>query len=277
MNQTISTIVNGEIGDQVSINDRGLLYGDGCFETIAVQQGKLLLWDRHIERLTTGCNRLGIDVSQVIDLLVDEAQDIVRGSDRAVLKIIITRGIGERGYRVSKKVKPTRILSISSWPDFEKNYRDEGIAVRLCDTRLSDNKALAGIKHLNRLEQVLARSEWNDEFQEGFMMNGAGDVVEGTMSNIFVQIGSEVVTPKIESCGVSGVMRHVILDELTSTDIVCKQRSINPELLYGADAIFICNSIIGLWPVTSFEDKNFPITDLERKLQKAIHNVCITE
>lgn len=147
--------------------------------------------------------------------------------------------------------------------------------MRLCDTRLSENKTLAGIKHLNRLEQVLARSEWQDQYQEGLMLNQAGQVVEGTMSNVFVQIGDEVITPLLNHCGVAGVMRSVIFDKLSDKNINCQQRQLELQILYEADAIFICNSIIGLWPVISLDNKSFPITDLQRYLQNAISNVCI--
>lgn len=275
MSTNITSLVNGVAAEQISIADRGLQYGDGCFETIAVQQGQALLWDRHIQRLVSGCQRLGINASVIADELSVDAKNIITSAMDGVLKIIVTRGAGERGYRSDNTQRPSRIVTFSPSPQYPKDYRREGIAMRLCDTRLSENKTLAGIKHLNRLEQVLARSEWQDQYQEGLMLNQAGQVVEGTMSNVFVQIGDEVITPLLNHCGVAGVMRSVIFDKLSDKNINCQQRQLELQILYEADAIFICNSIIGLWPVISLDNKSFPITDLQRYLQNAISNVCI--
>ncbi len=275
MSTNITSLVNGVAAEQISIADRGLQYGDGCFETIAVQQGQALLWDRHIQRLVSGCQRLGINASVIADELSVDAKKIITSTMDGVLKIIVTRGAGERGYRLDNTQRPTRIVTFGPSPQYPKDYRCEGIAMRLCDTRLSENKTLAGIKHLNRLEQVLARSEWQDQYQEGLMLNQAGQVIEGTMSNVFVQIGDEVITPLLNHCGVAGVMRSVIFDKLSDKNIICQQRQLELQTLYEADAIFICNSIIGLWPVISLDNKSFPITDLQRYLQNAISNVCI--
>lgn len=275
MSTNITSLVNGVAAEQISIADRGLQYGDGCFETIAVHQGQALLWDRHIQRLVSGCQRLGINASVIADELSVDAKNIITSAMDGVLKIIVTRGAGERGYRSDNTQRPTRIVTFGPSPQYPKDYRCEGIAMRLCDTRLSENKTLAGIKHLNRLEQVLARSEWQDQYQEGLMLNQAGQVIEGTMSNVFVQIGDEVITPMLNHCGVAGVMRSVIFDKLSDKNINCQQRQLELQTLYEADAIFICNSIIGLWPVISLDNKSFPITDLQRYLQNAISNVCI--
>lgn len=273
----VTSLVNGEMIDHVSISDRGLLYGDGCFETIAVQHGRALLWDQHLQRLKTGCARLGIKPDSTDDRLAAEAEKIIHNTEKGVLKLIITRGAGGRGYRADQTLGPTRILSLTPWPTFPKNYRAEGIAMRLCDTRLSENEKLTGIKHLNRLEQVLARSEWQDQYQEGLMLDQAGFVIEGTMSNIFIQTGNEMKTPALGNCGVSGIMRDVILGYLSDTNIICQETRIDLSMIYNADAIFVCNSIIGLWPVISLENNFFPITELERKLQDAISDVCVTE
>ncbi len=277
MNTVTTSMVNGKISDQISVNDRGLQYGDGCFETIAVQHGRALLLDKHISRLVTGCARLGISQNGLADQLTEEAEKFAQSTEKGVLKIIITRGAGGRGYRTDQTLNPTRILSLSPWPHYPKDYRTEGIAMRLCDTRLSKNKKLAGIKHLNRLEQVLARSEWQDSHQEGLMLDQAGHVIEGTMSNIFIQIGNELRTPGLEDCGVSGVMRNEILRQLSKAGVNCQETRIDLDMIFNADALFVCNSLIGLWPVTSLNDKLFSITETERELQEAIKDVCVAD
>ena len=238
---TIATrhLVNGKPTDHITVVDRGLHYGDGCFETIAVQHGHALLWEKHLARLHGGCERLGIKVAADFSLIKQEAEQLVAGVDRAVLKIIITRGQGGRGYRPQTGSSPTRILSLSPWPVYPQDYRSTGIALRLCDTRLSENSKLAGIKHLNRLEQVLARAEWQEDFQEGLMLSQSGDVIEGTMSNVFAQVGDKVVTPLIETSGVTGIMREVIIKQLAKSEINCEQRRVDLEIFYNADAMFI--------------------------------------
>lgn len=276
MNTLSKSIVNGKTSDFVSINDRGLQFGDGCFETIAVQHGRALLLDEHLQRLTTGCARLGINLDGLAEQLSGETEKLVQTTEKGVLKIILTRGAGGRGYRTDQKLEPTRILSLTPWPHYPKDYRTEGIAMRLCDTRLSENKNLAGIKHLNRLEQVLARSEWQDSHQEGLMLDQAGHAIEGTMSNIFIQTGNELRTPSLDYCGVSGVMRNEILQHLAKVGANCQESRIDLDVIYKADALFVCNSLIGLWPVTSLDDKSFPIIETERELQEAIKDVCVT-
>ncbi|MFV1996422.1 MAG: aminodeoxychorismate lyase [Acidiferrobacterales bacterium] len=277
MNTAIVGMVNGRISDHISANDRGLQFGDGCFETIAVEHGRALMLDKHLIRLATGCERLGINLDGLVDQLTEEAGKVARSAEKGVLKIILTRGAGGRGYRTDPELVPTRILSLAPWPHFPKDYRTEGIAMRLCDTRLSENRKLAGIKHLNRLEQVLARSEWHDSHQEGLMLDQAGHVIEGTMSNIFIQVGNELRTPDLARCGVSGVMRNEILRYLSKAGIICRESRIDLEMVFSADALFVCNSLIGLWPVTSLDDKSFPITDRERELQEAIKDVCVAD
>lgn len=215
-------------------------------------------------------------MTSIIELIKQEAEQLAADVDRAVLKIIITRGQGGRGYLAQADLMPTRILSLSAWPDYPQDYRVTGIALRLCDTRLSENNKLAGIKHLNRLEQVLARAEWQDDYQEGLMLTRSGDVIAGTMSNVFLQVGDKIVTPLIETSGVAGVMRETIVKQLSKTGGNFEEVQIDLPMLYNADAMFISNSLIGLWPVTSLENKTFPITELERQLQDALVDVCAT-
>lgn len=276
MTTRITHLVNGKSTDHIAVSDRGMQYGDGCFETIAVQHGRMLLQEQHLRRLNNGCERLGIKIASILEQIKQEAEQLAASVDRAVLKIIVTRGQGSRGYRAQADLAPTRILSLSAWPVYPQDYRTTGIALRLCDTRLSENSKLAGIKHLNRLEQVLARAEWQDDYQEGLMLTRSGDVIAGTMSNVFIQIGDKIVTPLIEVCGVAGIMRETIINQFTKTGIGCKQARVDLPMLYNADALFISNSLIGLWPVTALENKTFPITELERQLQDALVDVCAT-
>lgn len=265
--------VNGVATDAVSARDRGFQYGDGLFETIAVQRGTPLLLDRHLARLSTGTARLGFQISPA--LLREEAGQLCRDVERGVLKIIVTRGISERGYRGDPAATPTRVLSLSDWPSYPAAYVKEGVDVRLCRMRLATQPALAGLKHLNRLEQVLARAEWGDEFAEGLMQDESDNIVEGTMTNVFLVRDKTLVTPALDRCGVEGVMRAEILERAARLGIASRVETVTPEHLEQAQEIFLTNSLIGLWPVRRIEHRSYAIGDITRKIQQAIRDAHV--
>ncbi len=252
-------LVNGVESDQINLIDRGLQYGDGLFETIAVVDRRPELWGRHMARLQQGCLRLRIPAPDEGLLLAEAAQLIAtRSAERSVLKIIVTRGAGGRGYRPPEHPKPTRILSLTPWPDYPAENRTAGTRLHLCETRLGSNPALAGIKHLNRLEQVLARSEWSDpEIAEGAMMDGEGCLIEGTMSNLFFVRRGEVITPDLSQCGVAGVMRGALIEHLRSEGVPVTIRPIALSELDEMEEAFCSNSLIGLWPIRQLGEQGF--------------------
>lgn len=259
-------LVNGHATEQISVHDRGLQYGDGVFETLAVRDGRPLLWERHMERLARGCERLAIPIPDRVQLRT-EALSVCGETPRAVLKIIITRGSGARSYRVIQPLSATRILSLYPWPDAIDSCAAEGVAVRVCSTRLSDNIQLAGIKHLNRLEQVLARNEWDGaEIAEGLMLDRAGRVIEGTMSNLFIVQENELATPDLSAAGVAGIMRGLILELAAEMAIRVQVKLLTLEDVMAAREIFLCNSIIGLWPVRRLGEVAYPIGAVTRHL-----------
>jgi len=267
----MTVLINGKIDNCVASSDRGLQYGDGVFETIAIKNGESEHWYEHMARLTEGCRRLNIPPPDTLQLLA-EAQKLYAGKEQAVLKIIITRGSGGRGYRSPDKVMPTRILSVHPWPSHPSNYVHEGIHLHLCATQLSSQVALAGIKHLNRLEQVIARNEWHDpDISEGLMLDGNGNVVEGTMSNYFAVVNNELLTPMIVDCGVAGIMRSHIIKQASLHNIVVRESSIKLDELFLADELFICNSIIGIWPVRKFLNKSYKVIgDVTAKIMEGL-------
>ena len=268
-------LVNGVSTDQISISDRGLNYGDGCFETIAVKSGAPLLWQRHMDRLFASCKTLGIATNFDATTLAAEAKRVIESKDTAVLKIVVTRGTGGQGYRPGTDTAATRIVSAHPWRSRPPEFRADGVRLRVCDTRLSHQPRLAGIKHLNRLEQVLGRAEWRDEYEEGLMLDTDDQVIEGTMSNLFVQQGEQFVTPALEKSGVNGVMRAEIMEQLVRMGIGCKQSSVSVDMIYNADGLFVCNSLVGVWPVIAVEQKKYPVTELTRQIQHAIESVTV--
>jgi 4-amino-4-deoxychorismate lyase len=241
-------LVNGRRTDVLPVSDRGLLYGDGVFETVAVRGARPVQLERHMRRLEAGCRRLGI-ASTPIDPVRGEAKRLARQTERAVLKIIITRGVGGRGYRADLHAPPTRIVGLHPWPDYSPQFRAQGIAATVCSTRLARNPALAGIKHLNRLEQVLARNEWAHEYQEGLVLDTAGRPVEGTMSNLFLVRDDTLLTPELRGCGVAGIMRERIMEYARDAGIPMRVAELGMEDVNRAQGLFFCNAIIGIWPV----------------------------
>lgn len=260
-------LVNGEYRDHIEIADRGFQYGDGLFETIEIKNGQAVFLDRHLHRLQSGCSRLRIPCPDP-ELIRSEAALLCKNSPLAVLKLIITRGSGGRGYRQPPVLQPTRVLSLHPYPDYPEHYRQQGIAVRFCRTRLGLNPSLAGIKHLNRLEQVLARAEWDDpEIQEGFMLDMDNHVIEGTMTNLFYFKGNAAYTPTLTHSGVDGITRRILMGLLRKRDIAVHETACTVEELSTADEVFICNSIIGIWPVQTIENIRYAVGPLTRQCQ----------
>lgn len=259
-------LIDGELQTGLPADDRGLLYGDGLFETIAVRDGQPLLLAEHLQRLLDGCQRLGIP-SPSIGLLRQEALQLSADQARAVLKIIVTRGSGGRGYRPPSKAVARRILSLHAWPEYPADYSLKGVEVRLCKLRLGHNPALAGIKHLNRLEQVIARAEWSDEsIAEGLLLDQEESLIEGTMSNIFLYRDGCLLTPQLQHCGVLGIMRQYLLQLADELGIPYQITSLGLPDVMAAEQMFLCNSVIGLWPVRLFSGREYAVDGMVRQL-----------
>jgi len=242
--------------DALDPRDRGLAYGDGVFETILIHRGVPVWWDAHIARLLRGCATLGI-VAPILDFLRVEADALIEQCACGVLKIIVTRGVGERGYAPLSNAPPTIVLSLSDAP--APPPRD-GLNLRWCDTPLAIQPRLAGLKHLNRLEQVLARAEWNDGdldepvFHEGLQCDTTGRVVGATSANLFVLRNERWLTPPVADCGIAGVCRSWILGNITETaEAVVARADVE-----SADAIVLCNAVRGILPVAALGSRRWP-------------------
>jgi len=253
-------LLNGQSADSIDLLDRGLHYGDGLFETIAVINEQPLCLEKHLQRLLSGCERLKFDFDDIA-ILESEINSICKNIDRAILKITVTAGVGGRGYNRSRsELKPTRLLAIHPWPDYPDNYSSQGIQVHLCSSRLGHNPGLAGIKHLNRLEQVLARNEWDDaNTMEGLMLDIDDNVIEGTMSNLFIILpDKKLITPDVSLCGIAGIVRQYILDNCAELSYTSDVKKISLKDVYAASEMFFCNSVAGIMPVRQLGDHEFP-------------------
>jgi 4-amino-4-deoxychorismate lyase len=266
-------LVDGEPANSVPLDDRGLQFGDGLFETLVVQSGEAQFLTRHIARLAAGCERLEFpDIDW--QLLRDEITAFTENRQTGVLKLILTRGSSRRGYAVADNPPLRRILclsDVSQWPD---NPASRGIRARMCHMRLAIQPLLAGLKHLNRLEQVLARREWQDEaIREGLLCDTQERVIEGTMSNLFLVNDGVLQTPRLDACGVAGVMRSVIIDLAEQTSLPLEIGVLSRQDVAQASEVFICNSLIGIWPVVMIDNVGkYPVGTLTRRLQTLLQN-----
>lgn len=258
------TLVDGAAQAQVRADDRGLLYGDGLFETILVVHGRAPLWSRHMTRLIEGCTRLGLPMPDV-NVLAHEASVVWDGMDRAVVRITFTRGSGSRGYASPASARLLRIVAANPAPEIPQRWYHRGVRVCCCDLRLSTQPRLAGIKHLNRLENVLARAEWSDaSITEGVLRDADGCVISATAANVFIVLGGRPVTPKLDRCGVAGVARAQVLAWHDDIDV----RDMGMDELMRADEIFLTNAVRGIVPVTALDDRCWQVGPVARDLQQ---------
>jgi 4-amino-4-deoxychorismate lyase len=249
----LSTWINGRRSTRIDCRDRGLQYGDGVFETMRVRHGRIRLLEYHLERLEAGCRQLRI-AGPSLPLLRRELARAAALRSEGVLKLIITRGAGRRGYRPTGRERCTRILALHSLPKTVRTDASRPVRVRLCATPLGLNPRLAGLKTLNRLESVLARAEWNDaRIWEGLMRDLDENIVCGTMSNLFLRRGSILMTPVLDRCGVAGVMRRWILQAARELRLKAVERRLRWQDLSTAEEVFMSNAVVGVRSVAVIE------------------------
>ncbi|WP_449428777.1 aminodeoxychorismate lyase [Rhodanobacter umsongensis] len=262
-------LINGVPTDQVPALDRGLAYGDGLFESIRFVAAVAPLWPRHMQRLGESCGRLRIPVPDTEQLLC-EAREVARDMPQSVVRITVTRGIGERGYALPASPQPMRLVAAFAPPPVAAEAYVQGVRLRVCAIRLAEQPLLAGLKHLNRLEQVLARAEWDDPaIAEGVLCDSRGRVISATMANLFAVIDGVLLTPSLDRCGVAGVGRAEVL-------ATCPQAQVGEltlDALLGASEVFLSSSVRGILPVHSLAERRYAAGALTRQLQQHWHNL----
>lgn len=262
-------LVNGEPVDQVSAQDRGLAYGDGLFESIRLISGLAPLWNHHMQRLSESCARLHLPLPDPAQLW-REVLDVTGDMPQSVVRITLTRGVGDRGYAPPASPRPTRVVAAFDPPAFGAKVYDQGLRLRVCDIRLADQPLLAGMKHLNRLEQVLARAEWNDPaIGEGVMRDSRGKVISATMANVFAVVEGVLLTPALDRCGVAGVARAEVLASRPEARI----GELTLDALLGASEVFLTSSVRGIMPVKSLGELGFTPGNTTRQLQQHWRNL----
>ena len=263
-------MINGEQGGSIHVMDRAVMYGDGVFRTMRMDHGQIQCWPQQYQKLAADCQALDI-LCPARNTLEQELRQLATEDPDCVVKIIISRGEGGRGYRVPTSASPNRVLLSAPLPEYPAEYWKEGVQLHLCEIRLSHQPRLAGIKHLNRLENVLARMEWTDpDVPEGLLLDADGWVVEGTMSNIFMRLDDQLLTPDLSDCGVNGLQRDRILRHASRLGLAPKISRFNFPSLLKADEIFISNSLIGIWPVRQIAAVPIALGPIAPKLQQIL-------
>ncbi|HET8553362.1 MAG TPA: aminodeoxychorismate lyase [Rhodanobacteraceae bacterium] len=259
----LRTRINGKSETAIASDDRGLCYGDGLFETVWLYEGRAPLWPRHMARLADGCRRLQMPAPDP-DRLWRDVQAVVANLDRAVVRITWTRGRGPRGYAPPRDQQPTCVVSAAELPLPSADWYHQGIRMHVCRTRLAMQPALAGLKHLNRLEQVLARNEWQDEtVGEGLMLDLEDRVIGATAANIFAVRDGRLFTPALTRCGVAGTARAEILAECAGATVT----DMSLSDLEQADELFLTSAVRGIVPVRELAGHVWPVGPCTRQLQ----------
>ena len=280
MTRNLNYLINGSFDHVISPFDRGFAYGDGVFRTMKMVDGLPDSWPLHYQKLVADCAAINI-VCPSAELLMSDLQQLFSTIDLpedqlAIAKIIITRGEGNRGYTPPAITAPMRVITKSAMPQYPEVRFSEGVSLTVCETRLASQTKLAGIKHLNRLENVLARMEWTDTnmtngIAEGIMLDSAGNVIECTSANIFARFGDTLLTPSLHQCGVAGITRQRIIDLAYTLLLKATVETIDLPTLLSADEVVICNSLYSALQVKTIQERIIKTGALATNIRVALN------
>lgn len=259
-------LVNGVQQNNIDVESRGLAYGDGIFTTAKIVNGHIYFLAEHIQRLTSSCEKLGLSVPNQVELSKQLSQ-VAQSYSLAVLKVIITAGNGGRGYARASSIKNDIIIMVHDYPNHYDTLALKGINLGISKQQLGINPMLSGLKHLNRLEQVLLRQELvtlqgkgkgkgKNDIDDLVVTNVNNEVIEATSANLFFWCNDQLITPNISNSGVNGIMRQVILQYYPQAII----KKVTLADLAQAQGIFICNCVMGIMPVRSFNGRKLSVT-----------------
>lgn len=262
-------IINGVKSTELDARDRGLQYGDGCFTTLLTRNGQLCMWPEHKARLQQALERLHIPFDQWSSL-ESHVQQHISDDEKAVIKIVITRGPGGRGYDPAGAQHSQWILSHFDYPAHYHQWQKQGIHLELSPIKLARQPLLAGIKHLNRLEQVMVKQQAASlEADDVLVCDTLGNMIETSAANLFWRKGNSWFSPDLSQAGIEGVMRNHIIRMIKKSGGNVQIVNRAQRALEQADEAFICNSLMQLVPIKSFQDVTYKIRD-SRAIQEQI-------
>ncbi|MGP3589993.1 aminodeoxychorismate lyase [Vagococcus sp. WN89Y] len=255
-------LINGTEQPWLSASDRAIQFGDGCFTTARILGGQIQFIDAHLERLRLACTRLMIAFEDW-GVLAHEMANLAQAKETGVVKVILSRGAGGRGYSAASCTEPVRILALSDAPAHYARWREHGVTLALSPVPLGRNPWLAGIKHLNRLEQVLIRAQLEQTpADEALVLDSDGWVTECCAANILWRQGQNVFTPRLDQAGVDGIMRQYCLRQLAASRFTVAEVQARPDALAQADEVVICNALMPLVPVRQWDKYSWSARDL---------------
>ncbi|MEI6859213.1 MAG: aminodeoxychorismate lyase [Shewanella sp.] len=263
--------VNGELNGHIDPLDRGLAYGDGLFATMRIKEGKIDFLTPHLARLIQGAKRLNFSWSPS-QALVTQLKQVAKSEVAGCLKLLLSRGSGGRGYAAPRASQITEVISLHAIPAHYISWQKTGISLTCSPIKLSLQPRLAGIKHLNRLEQVLIKSQRLPVgYEDWLVLDGLGNIVEASMANIFFVEGKHIVTPSISHSGVAGVMREHIIYALIDAGYNVEARPIPYSHLCRYQHVFMTNSLVGILDINNVDDVHFNHADFTHQIRQSLH------
>lgn len=277
--------LNGERATNIAIQDRSYHYGDGCFTTAKVCYGEVCHWQAHWQRISHTCQALMLNVPEKAHLERMIAQSLAEFKDlpELGLKILLSRSPGGRGYAPDPAAPTEVMIQVFDYPKAYPQMQAEGIRMELSNIKLADNPMLAGLKHNNRLEQILVKTDLakqnqsilsqDKHFDDAVVLDIHEHVIEASSANLFWVTDGAVYTPSLERAGVSGIAREQIIQTCLAHNILLKIGDFSFDTLKSSDEIFISNALHAIVPVIALQEKTFPIGKLTRQLQEFLPSV----
>ena len=264
-------IINGEEQSNITIFNRNMQYGDGLFETCIAKENQILFWNRHLSRLNIGCDKLKIKKIEESIWLKDIKKALSLTSKKnCIIKLILSRGNSHRGYSYPNDIMPVRVVIVL---EMKKPQHKQSFSLEYAQSGYHSNPNLAGIKHCNRIEQILARASMQED--EAIMLDENKNIISVTQGNIFFIIGKRLLTPKLDRCGVIGSRRSLILELAKSIGLDVKEEEISLIQAKKADEVFISNSLIGIQSVSSIKGFQLPNSSMTRKIKAAFESATV--
>ena len=261
-------IINGEEQSNISVFNRNMQYGDGLFETCVAKDNQILFWDKHLLRLNIGCDKLKIKKIEESIWLEDIKKALSFSSKKnCIIKLILSRGNSQRGYSYPDDILPVRVVIVS---EIIKSQSKQSFSLEYAQSGYHSNPNLAGIKHCNRIEQILARATMKED--EAIMLDENKNIISVTQGNIYFIFGKRLLTPKLDRCGVIGSRRSLILELAKSIGLDIQEEEVSMIQAQKADEVFISNSLIGIQSVSSIEDCQLSSSSITDKIKRAFES-----
>jgi len=272
----------------ISSSDRAFNYGDGVFTTLLINEHKVELLPYHISRLEhdAAAIKLNIDIYALEAAIAEQVKAIESASSenaspKYVLKVHVSGGQAGRGYARSEDSEALIRFSQHPYPVHYDSLANEGVAVICAQTRLAIQPLLAGVKHMNRLEQVLVKHEVDDAgANDAIVCDTQDNIIEASAGNVFFYLNEQWYTPSLKGSGVNGVVRQCLIDSLLDDNCALNVGEYDPSYLRNASAVVITNALMGVMPVRQirmpdFSFINFDVTSdtivaLKTRLQNAL-------